>query len=48
VIFDSFDKREWVGWAGKILMPKLHGEIEVERLAAVMVKKRRAEEEWRE
>jgi hypothetical protein len=45
VIFDSFDKREWVGWAGKTLMPKLHGEIEAEKLAAAMVEKRQAEEE---
>jgi hypothetical protein len=46
--FNSFDKREWVGWAGKTLMPKLHGEIEAEKLAAAMVDKHRAEEERRE
>jgi hypothetical protein len=45
VIFDGFDKREWVGWAGKTLMPKLHGKIEAEKLVVAMVKKRRAEEE---
>jgi hypothetical protein len=46
--FNSFDKREWVGWAGKTLMLKLHGEIEAEKLAAVTVKKRGAKEEWLE
>jgi hypothetical protein len=48
IIFDSFDKREWVGWAGKTLMPKLHGEIEVEKSAAATAEKRRANEEQRE
>jgi hypothetical protein len=39
------DKKEWVGWAGKTLMPKLYGEIEVEKSAAATVAKRQAEEE---
>jgi hypothetical protein len=39
IIFNSFDKREWVGWASKTLMLKLYGEIEAEKLAAATVEK---------
>jgi hypothetical protein len=45
MVFDSLGKKEWVGWAGKTLLPKLYAEDEVEKSAAVTVEKYRAEEE---
>jgi hypothetical protein len=32
--FDIKDKREWVDWAGKILMLRLHAAIEMEKAVA--------------
>jgi hypothetical protein len=32
--FNNQDKREFIEWAGTILMPKLHAEIEMEKVAA--------------
>jgi hypothetical protein len=32
--FNNKDKREWVEWAGTILIPKLHAEMEMEKVAA--------------
>jgi hypothetical protein len=30
-VYDVHGKREWVEWAGKTLMPRLHTQIEMER-----------------
>jgi hypothetical protein len=35
--FNNQDKREWVEWAGNILMLKLHAEVEMEKAAAKRV-----------
>jgi hypothetical protein len=32
--FNNQNKREWVEWAGMILMLKLHAEMEMEKVAA--------------
>jgi hypothetical protein len=32
--YDAQDKREWVEWAGKMLMPRLHAQIAVEKADA--------------
>jgi hypothetical protein len=30
--FNTQDKREWVEWAGKMLMPCLHAQIAIEKV----------------
>jgi hypothetical protein len=30
-VYDAHGKREWVEWAGKTLMPRLHAQIVMER-----------------
>jgi hypothetical protein len=32
--YDAQDKREWVEWAGKVLMPRLHAQIAMEKVDA--------------
>jgi hypothetical protein len=42
------DKREWVEWAGKILMPRLHAQIAMEKVDAAKVEQEEAEEMQRQ
>jgi hypothetical protein len=37
------DKREWVDWAGKILMPHLHVQVAMEKVDAVRVEQEEIE-----
>jgi hypothetical protein len=44
-IFDVHGKQEWVEWAGKTLMPRLHTQIEMERVDAMRAEQDAIEEE---
>jgi hypothetical protein len=38
------EKREWVEWAGKILMPQLHAQMAMEQVDAMRVEQEELEE----
>jgi hypothetical protein len=42
--YNTQDKREWVNWAGKILMLRLHAQIAMEKADMVRVEQKEAEE----
>jgi hypothetical protein len=42
--YDAQDKREWVNWAGKILMPRLHVQVVMEKADAARVEQEKIEE----
>jgi hypothetical protein len=42
--YDAQDKREWVNWAGKILMLHLHAQIVMEKVDAARVEQEEIEE----
>jgi hypothetical protein len=42
--YDAQDTREWVKWAGKTLMPRLHAQIAMEKADAVRVEQEDLEE----
>jgi hypothetical protein len=44
-VYDVRGKREWVEWAGKTLMPRLHAQIEMERADAMRAEQDTIEEE---
>jgi hypothetical protein len=44
-VYDKHGKWEWVEWAGKTLMPRLHVQIEMERVDAMRVEQDAIEEE---
>jgi hypothetical protein len=44
-IYDKHGKREWVEWAGKTLMPRLHVQILMERADAMRAEQDVMEEE---
>jgi hypothetical protein len=44
-VYDKRGKREWVEWAGKTLMPRLHAQIEMERADVMKVEQDAMEEE---
>jgi hypothetical protein len=44
-VYDVCGKREWVEWVGKMLMPRLHAQIEMERADAMRVEQDAIEEE---
>jgi hypothetical protein len=44
-IYDMHGKREWVEWAGKTLMPRLHVQIEMERVDTMRAEQDVLEEE---
>jgi hypothetical protein len=35
--YDAQDKREWVEWVGKTLMPRLHAQIAMEKVDTARV-----------
>jgi hypothetical protein len=42
--YDAQDKREWVKWAGKMLMPHLHVQIAMEKVDMARVEQESLEE----
>jgi hypothetical protein len=42
--YNMQDRRDWVEWAGKILMPRLHAQIAMERADAARVEQEEAKE----
>jgi hypothetical protein len=44
-VYDKYGKWEWVKWAGKTLMPRLHTQIEMERADAMRAEQDALEEE---
>jgi hypothetical protein len=44
-VYDRHGKREWVEWAGKTLMPRLHVQIEMERADTMRAEQDTLEEE---
>jgi hypothetical protein len=44
-VYDKHGKREWVEWAGKTLMPRLHMQTEMERADMMRVEQDVLEEE---
>jgi hypothetical protein len=42
--YDAQDKREWVEWAGKTLMPQLHAQIAMEKVDAARAEQEELEE----
>jgi hypothetical protein len=42
--FNAQEKREWVEWAGKMLMPRLHAQIAMEKADAVRAEQEDLEE----
>jgi hypothetical protein len=46
--YDAQNKREWVEWAGKILMPRLHTQIVMEKADTMRAEQEEAEELWRQ
>jgi translation initiation factor 1 (eIF-1/SUI1) len=42
--YDAQEKREWVEWAGKVLMPRLHVQIAMEKADAARAEQEEAEE----
>jgi hypothetical protein len=42
--YNAQDRRDWVKWVGKILMPRLHAQIAMEKADAVRVEQEEAEE----
>jgi hypothetical protein len=44
-VYDKHGKREWVEWVGKTLMPRLHAQIEMERVDAMRAEQDAIEEE---
>jgi uncharacterized protein YacL (UPF0231 family) len=42
--YNTQEKREWVEWAGKILMPWLHGQMVMEQADAMRVEQEELEE----
>jgi uncharacterized protein YqcC (DUF446 family) len=44
-VYDTRGKREWVEWAGKTLMPRLHALIEMDRADAMRAEQEAMEEE---
>jgi hypothetical protein len=44
-VYDVRGKREWVEWAGKTLMLRLHAQIEMERADAMRAEQDTMEEE---
>jgi hypothetical protein len=44
-VYDVRGKREWVEWAGKTLMPRLHAQIEMERVYTMRAEQDAMEEE---
>jgi hypothetical protein len=44
-VYNKHGKREWVEWAGKTLMPRLHAQIEMERVDAMRAEQDVIEEE---
>jgi hypothetical protein len=42
--YDVHDRRDWVKWADKVLMPCLHAQIAMEKAGAVRVEKEELEE----
>jgi hypothetical protein len=44
VYYNTQEKREWVEWAGKILMPRLHAQMAMEQADAMRVEQEELEE----
>jgi hypothetical protein len=44
--YDAQDKREWVEWAGKTLMLRLHAQMAMEQADAMRVEQDAIDEEW--
>jgi hypothetical protein len=42
--YNAQDKREWVDWAGKILMPHLHAQVVMEKGDVVRAEQKEIEE----
>jgi hypothetical protein len=42
--YDAQDKREWVEWAGKTLMPRLHAQIAMEKADKIRAEREQLEE----
>jgi hypothetical protein len=42
--YNMQEKREWVKWAGKILMPRLHAQIAMEKVDVVRVEQEEVKE----
>jgi hypothetical protein len=45
-VYDAHGKREWVEWAGKTLMPRMHMQMAMERADAERVEQDTIDEEW--
>jgi hypothetical protein len=46
--YDAQEKREWVEWAGKTLMPHLHAQIAMERVDEMRAEQEQLEESRRQ
>jgi hypothetical protein len=44
VYYNAQEKREWVEWAGKILMPRLHAQMAMEQVDVMRVEQEELEE----
>jgi hypothetical protein len=44
-VYDIRGKREWIEWAGKTLMPRVHVQIEMEKADAMRAEQEAMEEE---
>jgi hypothetical protein len=44
-VYDKRSKREWIEWAGKTLMPRLHAQIEMEKVDAMRAEQDAIKEE---
>jgi hypothetical protein len=44
VYYNTQEKREWVEWAGKILMPRLHAQMAMEQADAMRAEQEELEE----
>jgi hypothetical protein len=42
--YNAQEKREWVEWAGKILMPRLHAQMAMEQADAIRAEQEELEE----